>query len=248
MKIGILSDIHGNLTALEAVLTDIFDLECEKILFLGDYVLAGPEPSDTLNFCMSLAQRDNIEMIQGNTDKMIAEYNETIYKNTAKFAPVMANALKEEVSLLSENQTKFLRNLPENKEFTVDGVKILAVHGSPRRNDENILPDTPLKSVEEMISGTDADLILCGHTHIPCGFQTNTKQTVVNAGSVGRPLNQNPMPCYVLLTTKPGREFEIEHRYAEYDNNLAAKTLSSRRFEGAEKLAELLISPKERHL
>ena len=101
MKIAVLSDIHGNLLALESVLEDIRAKGCEKILFLGDYALAGPEPSDTINFCISLSERDDVEMIQGNTDKMIAEFSEEIFQNIAKAAPIMANALKEEAETLS---------------------------------------------------------------------------------------------------------------------------------------------------
>ena len=247
MKIAVLSDIHGNLLALESVLEDIQKRRCEKILFLGDYALAGPEPGDTVNFCMSLSQRDNIEMIQGNTDKMIAEYSEEVYDNVAQGAPIMANALKEEAETLSVNQIEFLRNLPEKKELTIDGVKILMVHGSPRRNNEDIMPDTPLDKVEEMIKDTDADLILCGHTHIPCGFQTTTEQTVVNDGSVGRPFTDNPEACYVIISTTGNGGFEIEHNFVKYDNVQASKTLANRRFAGADKLAHMLIHPTERH-
>lgn len=247
MKIAVLSDIHGNLLALESVLEDIQKRRCEKILFLGDYALAGPEPGDTVNFCMSLSQKDNIEMIQGNTDKMIAEYSEEVYDNVAQGAPIMANALKEEAETLSVNQIEFLRNLPEKKELTIDGVKILMVHGSPRRNNEDIMPNTPLDKVEEMIKDTDANLILCGHTHIPCGFQTTTEQTVVNDGSVGRPFTDNPESCYVIISTTGSGGFEVEHNFVKYDNVQASKILANRRFEGADKLAHMLIHPTERH-
>ena len=195
MKIAVLSDIHGNLLALESVLEDIQSKNCDKILFLGDYALAGPEPTDTVNFCMSLSEHDNVEMIQGNTDKMIVEFSEDIYQKVAQGAPIMANALREEANTLGEKQKQFLKELPTTKSLTIDDVKILMVHGSPRRNNEDIMPDTPLEKVEEMLSGVNEDLILCGHTHIPCGFQTNTKQTVVNVGSVGRPFTENPESC-----------------------------------------------------
>lgn len=247
MKIAVLSDIHGNLLALEAVLEDIQKKGCEKILFLGDYALAGPEPGDTVNFCISLSEHDNVEMIQGNTDKMIADFSEDIYNNVAQGAPVMANALREEAKTLSNNQIEFLRNLPTQKELTVDGVKILMVHGSPRRNNEDILPNTPLEEVEEMLKGTDADLILCGHTHLPCGFQTTTKQTVVNDGSVGRPFTQNPESCYAIISTTGDGGFEVEHNFVKYDNYQAAKVLAARGFKGAEKLANNLIHSTERH-
>jgi len=247
MEIAVLSDIHGNLLALESVLDDIKERGCKKILFLGDYVLAGPEPSDTLNFCMSLSEKENIEMIQGNTDKMIADYSEEIFNNVAKGAPIMANALREEATTLTEHQIEFLRNLPEQKELTVDGVKILMVHGSPRRNNEDILPDTKPEMVEEMMKGVEADLVLCGHTHIPCGFQTENGQTVVNDGSVGRPFTEEPESCYVIISTLGNGNFEVEHRFVKYDNHQAAKVLSERGFNGADKLANNLIHPSERH-
>ena len=248
MKIAVLSDIHGNLLALESVLEDIQSKNCDKILFLGDYALAGPEPTDTVNFCMSLSEHDNVEMIQGNTDKMIVEFSEDIYQKVAQGAPIMANALREEANTLGEKQKQFLKELPTTKSLTIDDVKILMVHGSPRRNNEDIMPDTPLEKVEEMLSGVNEDLILCGHTHIPCGFQTNTKQTVVNVGSVGRPFTENPESCYAIISTKGNGEFEVEHNFVKYDNIQAAKTLSERSFEGADKLAHILISPKRRHI
>ena len=248
MKIAVVSDVHGNLSALEAVLEEITDIGCEKILFLGDYVMAGPEPSDTLNFCMSLSERSNIDMIQGNTDKMIAEYNEEIFNKLSISAPIMGNALKDDVKILSKNQKTFLRELPETMKLLINGVRILMVHGSPRRNNEDILPNTPLDKVEKMLEGTSADLILCGHTHIPCGFQTNTGQTVVNAGSVGRPFTIEPQACYVIITISGEGCFEIEHKFVKYDNHCAAKILSSRNFAGADKLAAILISPNCRHL
>ena len=61
MKIAVLSDIHGNLLALESVLDDIQNQDCKKILFLGDYALAGPEPSDTVNFCIALSQKETLK-------------------------------------------------------------------------------------------------------------------------------------------------------------------------------------------
>lgn len=247
MKIAVLSDIHGNLLALESVLTDIESQGCEKILFLGDYALAGPEPSDTVNLCMTLSERENVEMIQGNTDEMIANFSEDIFNTVSKSAPIMANALKEEAETLSKNQLEFLKNLPKTKEIEADGIKILMVHGSPRKNNEDIMPDTPIEKVEEMLKDVSADIILCGHTHIPCGFQTNTKQTVVNDGSVGRPFTENPESCYAIITTKGNGDYEVEHRFVPYDNHSAAHTLSHRKFEGADKLAHMLIHPTHRH-
>lgn len=248
MKIAILSDIHGNMIALNAVMDDIAKNQCDKTFFLGDYALAGPEPSPTVDYCMHLNTYENIEMIQGNTDKMIVEYSEELFNNiSSNGAPIMANALKEDVAILNDRQKEFLRLLPPYKLMEIEGIKVLLVHGSPRRNNEDILPDTDPKEVEEMVKDSDATIILCGHTHIPCGFQTLSKKTVINVGSVGRPFTENAKACYLILDFKDGR-YKIEHKFVRYDNQKASGILAKRTFEGADKLAQVLINPSERHM
>ena len=247
MKIAVLSDIHGNLDALNSVLEDIKDQECEKIYFLGDYAMAGPEPVETLERVLKLKDEfSGIKMIQGNTDLLIADFSENSYENLKKTAPVMAEALKDDVRIMPESQIKFLANLPKDLHIEEEGVKILLVHGSPRKNNENILPDTPLKEVEEMVEDVKEDIIFCGHTHMPCGFQTTGKKTVVNAGSVGRPFTENPQACYLVLTLSNGKCI-FEHRFVDYDNEKASKKILKRTFAGKEKLAQTLIKPEERH-
>jgi diadenosine tetraphosphatase ApaH/serine/threonine PP2A family protein phosphatase len=104
-----------------------------------------------------------------------------------------------------------------------------------------------LDVVEEIIDGTKEKLILCGHTHIPCGYQTNSGQTVVNVGSVGRPMTPEPKACYCVIDFTNG-SFELHHRFVEYDNKLAAQLMSQRGFVGADRLADLLLNPAERHI
>ena len=244
MKIAVISDIHGNMEALNAVLEDIKSENCEKIFALGDYAMAGPEPDKTIDFFMK--NKDNYMMIQGNTDYMISNFNEELFNFIKEHAPVMAEALKNDIELLTDAQKEFLKNLPPQKEIEEDGIKFLLVHGSPRRNNEDILPDTPLNKVEEMLDGIKADIILCGHTHIPCGFQTNNKQTVVNVGSVGRPFTEKPEACYLTINTKNGNAL-FEHRFVKYDNKTASEKVKARGFKGSEKLAATLLNPIERH-
>jgi putative phosphoesterase len=185
MKVVIISDIHGNFQALEAVLADAKD--CERVFCCGDLALAGPEPARTIDFI----REQNWEIIQGNCDLMMTEDD-----------------------TLNAEQREFLRNLPKQKELEIEGVKILLVHGSPRAQTENIYPDMTPEQVEEMIAGVDADVIFCGHTHRPAGYQLS--KTVVNVGTVGRPLPGNPTePCYVVAEFADS-EFSIEHRFVDY--------------------------------
>lgn len=243
MKVAIISDIHGNMQALDAVFENIKQENCDEIYCLGDLAMAGPEPSKTIEKIRGLP---NLTLIQGNTDEMIAGCNNQVLHLLEQNNPVMAKALESDVLTVTEEQKDFLRNLPKQKEVMIDGVKILLVHGSPRRNNENIFPDLKVEEVEEMIEGTNADLIFCGHTHVPCGYQTNTKQTVVNVGSVGRPFSEEPKSCYVILEVNEG-SFSVKHNFVDYDVETASNLLLQRGFDGAEKLAAMLISATSRY-
>jgi len=247
MKIAIISDIHGNMQALEAVLGDIKSENCDKIFCLGDLAMAGPEPVETVKLVKELYEKGNFELIQGNTDEMIGDFNAEIIERVGSSFPIMFEALKNDVEIMPRDLLDFLKNLPKQAEFEIEEVKILLVHGSPRKNDENISPDLLIEKVEEMLEGTDADLILCGHTHIPCGYQTTKKQTVVNDGSVGRPFTPTPQACYAIADISNG-SFDIMHKFVDYDNIKASEILAKRDFKGAEKLAKILIKPEFRHM
>lgn len=246
MKVAVISDIHGNMQALGAVLEDIKKERCDKIFCLGDLAMAGPEPVKTLELLKKMHDNSEIIIIQGNTDEMIANCEISIPLVKEKF-PIMGNALENDCELIPDNLKTFLQNLPKNAELEIEGVNILLVHGSPRKNDENILPEMKQEQIEEIISGVDADVIFCGHTHMPCGYMTNSGKIVVNDGSVGRPFTQNPQACYVVAKFNDGKT-EITHKFLDYDRQKAAEILSMRTFEGADKLAQILINPEFRHI
>lgn len=244
MKVAVISDIHGNLQALESVMADYQMQGCERVLCLGDLAMAGPQPKIILEYIMD--KIDNWTIIQGNTDKMIAEFNLKMYDELLPQIPVMANALLDDVDILDKDKKEFLASLPERKEIVIEGVSVLMVHGSPRRNNEDILPNMKISDVQEMIKGETSNLILCGHTHIPCGYQTLSAQTVVNVGSVGRPMTGIPKANYAIIEFNNG-SFTVEHREVEYDYELAAEIIRQRQFEGADELADQLIMPVLRH-
>ena len=244
MRIAVLSDIHANAQALEAVMSDVVNQGCEHVFCLGDIALAGPQPKDVIDYVMA---QNTWTVIQGNTDKMIAQYGPEVMDFLEAQYPVMANALADDVSVIDDAHRAFLAELPPILSFEVEGCTVLLTHGSPRANNEDILPGMPLEIVEEIIAGTTEKLILCGHTHVPCGYQTNTNQTVVNVGSVGRPMTSEPKACYAIIDFANG-SFEVRHRFVTYDNVLAAQIMSQRGFVGADRLADLLLNPVERHV
>lgn len=237
MKIAIISDIHGNSLALDAVLTRIEQLGADKIFCLGDLAMAGYDPNYTVERVRNLP---NATIIQGNTDKMIVYYNEEVFSAVKSAIPSMAYGLKDDVRIMKPENIDFLRDLPEKLEVVEEGIKICLCHGSPRRQNENLFPDTPLDVVAQAISSTEADIIFCGHTHLPCGFQLDGGQTVVNVGSVGRPMQDDKTPVFGFLQIHNDKTFEIRHEFVEYDNEAAAKKVVERGFQSAKDLADML--------
>lgn len=244
MKAAVISDIHANNQALQTVLEDIRAQGCDQIWCLGDIAMAGPQPRCVIDFVKE--QKDWI-IIQGNTDKLIADFCPEIFTDVKKSFPLMANALADDILFIEDERKEFLGTLAPQKEIVVEGVKVLLVHGSPRRNNEDILPGMKITEIEEIIKDTDADLILCGHTHRPAGYQTSKKQTVVNVGSVGRPMTPEPKACYAVIEFKNG-EFTVSHRFLDYDRELASSLIRARGYEGADTIANMLLCPGERHV
>lgn len=249
MKIAIFSDIHGNMEALTAVLADIKKQNVDKFFILGDLAMAGPEPSETIDFIRNDVMKNNdVTIIQGNTDEMICDWDYNKVQNLKRTNPLMAHALVYAQEILSEDQKTFLRELPATKSVTIGKLSFLLVHGSPRRNNEDIPPAQPIEMIAEMLVDVSEDIILCGHTHLPAGYQAS-KQTVINDGSVGRPFTDDKKACYVLINYPDldTSEIEISHEFVKYDNEKAADKLRRLPFEGSSKLAETLVKSTERY-
>lgn len=238
MKIACISDIHGNKIALDNVLDDIKKEGADKILVLGDLAMGGYDPNYTIEKIFSI---ENVEIIQGNTDKLIVNYSDEMYNSMYPKNPLMAGALKLDVVEIKNENKELLKNLPENKMVDIEGIKILMAHGSPRKQDENIFPDVPINEVEEMVKSSPCDLIFVGHTHIPCGFSLESGKTVVNVGSVGRSMTKDKMPIYLLMTVNSDGSFSFEHKKVKYDNKKVAEIIKNRNFKESLDFSKLYL-------
>ena len=238
MKIAIISDIHANTLALEAVLNQINSFGADKIFCLGDILMAGYDPNGTAKTILEL---DNLEIIQGNTDKMVACFSQELLEKAKNKFPCMGYALEDDLKIIDEKYKDFVRNLHENRYIEINGLKIQLVHGSPRQQDENIYPNLALNDVEKMVENSSADLILCGHTHIPCGYSLNSGKTVVNVGSVGRSMTEDKMPYWAMLEINDNGKFQIEHKSVNYDNVKVSELIKNRNFRHSDDLAKMYI-------
>ena len=241
MKIAVISDIHANKLALDSVLEDIKQFNPDKIFCLGDLILAGYNPNYVVKTILELKDKykDNFEIIQGNTDKMVAYCNDEMLEKTKAGFPCMGYSLEDDVKITEKKYIDFVRDLPENKYVTVNDLKIQLVHGSPRNQSENIYPELFDETVCKMVEDSEADLILCGHTHKPCGYSLSIGKTVINVGSVGRSMTEDKSPVYLQLTVDKNGQFFSEHRVIKYDNELVKNHILSRGFKHCEDLAAM---------
>jgi len=205
-----LSDIHGNLPALEAVLDDVQTQSApDAIWVLGDLAAFCPWPVETL---ARLRELPNVAFLQGNTDRYLVtgrrpdlrvQSPEDWSKAPARLAERDAN-FRWTVERLSYADYEFLHTLPSTLEMDIPGYgRVVAVHAAPADDEAVILSDTPDDQVRVHLSGLDARLLLYGHTHRPLD-RTVDGVRLVNGGSVGLPLDGDPRAAYALL------EFESE--------------------------------------
>lgn len=203
MKILLISDIHGNKEALDAVLQVPHDM----VICLGDLADYGPSPSE----CIDHIMQQGIETVLGNHDAAVGSGIDCgcgyKYKHLSRST---RNYTWENIT---EEQIAFLRKLPFSLEKEIDGLKLYFTHGSPRSNYEYIRPETPEGELEEMVSDIDADVLFIGHSHVPF-VRAHKDMLVINPGSAGQPRDENwQASCAVFDTSSK----ETELIRLEYD-------------------------------
>jgi len=192
-KVVIISDIHGNRYALEAVLKDIEQRgDVKAILCAGDIVGYGPEPAA----CCEIVRKLGIPVAQGNHDANIDLHNLNWFNSLAQQALVWNS------QNVGQENKEWLLNLPKKCEKNILGKKFFVVHGSPRDPlYEYVMHDTRNDVLRHYLNITKADVLVMGHTHIPFVIKVG-KKLIVNAGSVGQPRDGDPDACYVVLDVK----------------------------------------------
>ncbi len=218
MKIAIISDIHGNLEALNAVLSKIDSLTVQTIYCLGDIVGYGPNPNE----CVELIRSRNISSIAGNHDKAVTEE-----LSIESFSQMARAGVLWTQSVITEENKNFLKNLP----YSIQEHNILFVHSSPDYPEEFRYLLSP-EDARESFDYFSNLLCFVGHTHRPVVFCEDTrtleitpeKKFIVNVGSVGQPRDGNWNACFVLLDTEL---YTLDFVRVEYDVELVRKKIET---------------------
>ena len=218
-RIAIITDVHGNLPALEAALERIDGLEIDRIYCGGDLVGYGPWPNEV---CERIQER-RIPTIYGNYDYAIGRDEEDCMcaypnKHDRDLGQLSVQWTLEHTDRASKD---FMRKLPFDLRFDLGGRRVRLVHGSPRRVNEYLFEDKPAKTFERIAAGSDTDLLVFGHTHKPW-IHDYGAVLFVNCGSVGKPKDGDPRGGFAVLeTTAEGVTARIER--FNYDAEYVAR-------------------------
>ena len=208
-RVAVLADVHGNMPALEAVLAEV---QADAIVCGGDLAL-GPMPVEVL----ARMREAEALFVRGNCDRLLGDW-------------VQEQLPTEEVD--------FLAGLPLTLQLDVDGLgRVLVCHATPRDDDELFTKLTPDAELEDILGDIEADVVVCGHTHVQFDRRVGTRR-VVNAGSVGMPFEGPPGAFWALLGP------DVELRRTEYDTERAADAIDRSGHPSPEQFAKYLREPQ----
>lgn len=220
MRLALISDIHANSYALEAVLADIGSQPIDQIICLGDLVGYAPFPNEVIEIIRSR----KIACIQGNYDEAIGLDLPTcgcVYDDPHKEKLGIESVAWTAANTTNSNK-QFLADLPTQLTLDIEGKRVLFVHGSPRSINEYLHYDAPDAAFMEAAANHLYDIVICGHTHVPYHRLVEGIH-YVNGGSVGKPKHGNPNATYVILAvTRNAVTAEIREIAYNYEQTARA--------------------------
>jgi predicted phosphodiesterase len=225
MRIALLSDIHGNDFALEAVLSDVADKgSVDAYWILGDLVAIGPSPIRVLEI---LADLPNSTFVSGNTERYVCKgdrphpTNEEVLMDGSLLAQrieIEGDFCWTQGAVTVTGWLEWLSNLPlEIRTWLPDGTSVLCVHASPGQDDgTGIYPGIKQDHLQDLLVDCPEDLIIVGHTHRSFQVQFEKKR-IINPGSVSNPFQTEVFASYAILhADKKG--YEVFFHRVKYDH------------------------------
>ncbi len=217
--IGLISDVHANLPALETVLAELDARGVDGIFNAGDLVCYGPSPNEVIH----LLREREIVSIYGNRDREVYEFPMRCKEYRENLHPLKFRAYEWTYSELNEENLDYLKSLPERVSVSVNSHKLLMVHDRIYPQIPQLKPDTPDAQFEESAASVEEDIIIFGHTHIPFAKKI-AGRLFVNTGSVGRPGDGDPRAGYVVLEISEG-QIAARIKRVSYDVGKTVKTI-----------------------
>ena len=235
MQLAVLSDIHGNIVALDSVIADLQQAgSADAIWMLGDLAAFGSDPSAAISQVQSLP---NVEVIQGNTDRYLTAgvrpalpppANEEDWPKTSGRLAQRDSIFQWIYDQLSYDDFVYLKSLPTDLNLTVEKYgQLTAFHAAPGNDEFGFAPETDDDVIRNKLAGTPAGLVMMGHTHRPMDRQIGDWR-VLNVGSVGLPFDGDPRAAYAILAFDSSGNLAVDLRRVPYDIEKEVELLKTR--------------------
>ena len=230
-RVAVLSDVHGNLTALSAVRAALKKERPDHVLIAGDHVFQGPDPAGVVDALREM-EASGATIVQGNTDVAVADfdYAAAFPWFTDGVPDSFRDAAEWAHDQLGDERVAWLRRLPSERRLMLDDTMLLGCHASPGSQTQGFDPQLDPTVTIERVSRTDARVICCGHTHLPEIRDLGWK-VIVNAGSAGWVFDGDPTASWALIEVD-GESANAEIRRAEFDTMEVANAISARGLTG----------------
>lgn len=223
-QITIFGDVHGNMPALTAVFTDMQTRGLNNLYCLGDLVGYGTFPNEVI----AAVRQRRIPTIMGNYDLGVGHNSDDCgcaYIKPAAEALGKRSIAWTNAHTSAENKA-YLRELADRIPLQVGDLRVVLVHGSPRQVNEYLFADRPESSLFRLLDMAEADVLVCGHTHLPYHRVLSDGRHIINAGSVGKPKDGDPRAGYVVLAAN-GRDLAVQFTRVPYDVERAAQAIET---------------------
>lgn len=219
MKIGVISDVHSNLIALEKTFTKFNDEKINSIICLGDVIGIGPYPEKCIQFLIDNQER-LLSFIKGNHENYLLNGIPRKNHNEEKAKPMNDEQIATHVwnhSKLNNEQVEYIKKLKNNDYIEVEGKKIIIEHYPMDCNNKfkQFIKSPSQKDIEELFNDKKADIYLFGHTHNKYYTCINEKY-YINPGSLGCPINSNCASAGILEITNN----KIDYKTLEIEYNI----------------------------
>lgn len=235
MRVAVISDIHGNQIALEAVLQDLAQQPpVDQLVIAGDLCLNGPCPRQVLEMVQGL----NCPVIQGNVDMEVV--NEAPEKGPKKRTTVAWT--REQIG--SEG-IAYLASLPLSYTVTNPaGTNLLVVHANPLNQEDAIFPNTPDDTLEHLLGGVGPDIGALAYGHLHIAYTRRWRHLLLaDVGSCGVPRDEDIRSAYGILSWKDN-DWEAEIRRVPYDVKAVVKQLKTCGIPNEEKRIKILLDAR----
>lgn len=233
MRIALLSDVHGNSIALDAVLRDVTDQGgADSYWAVGDLVAHGPDPVGVLERLVDLPA---VRFVRGNTDRYVVTGDRpTPTVDDARVDSSLVDIVVQIANgfawtrgyITAAGWFDWLASLPFDQRITLpDGTRLWGLHASMLGDDRGLNVRATDEELATRLVGCDADVVVAGHTHEPFDRRVGAVR-VVNLGSVSLPKGEDRRATYALLEAEEGR-YELERRHVAYDVDAVVKAMEA---------------------